>query len=110
MLFQLIWNKANIDKAYLQRGVSIPQQLIGSMARDAKRRDKEVLMGLSFSVGRDVQNTKLALDTTTWLAQGITPNALQKILIIPFLDVVDDTNKPSAISTTWRAQYNEDNR
>jgi len=59
MLFQLIWNKANIDKAYLQRGVSIPQQLIGSMARDEKRRDKEVLMGLSFSVGRDVQNIKI---------------------------------------------------
>jgi acyl carrier protein len=54
MLFQLIWNKTNIDKAYLQRGVSIPQQLIGSMARDAKRRDKEVLMELSFSVGQDV--------------------------------------------------------
>ncbi|KDR52062.1 hypothetical protein HMPREF1991_01837 [Hoylesella loescheii DSM 19665 = JCM 12249 = ATCC 15930] len=56
------------------------------------------------------ETQKLALDTTTWLAQGITPNALQKILTIPFLDVVDDTNKPSAISTTWRAQYNEDNR
>jgi acyl carrier protein len=54
MLFQLIWNKANIDKAYLQRDASIPQQLIGSMARDEKRRDKEVLMGLTFGVGRDV--------------------------------------------------------
>ena len=54
MLFQLIWNKTNIDKAYLQRYASIPQQLIGSMARDAKRRDKEVLMGLTFGVGRDV--------------------------------------------------------
>jgi acyl carrier protein len=58
MSFQLSWNEANTKKAYLQRGVSIPQQLIGSMARDAKRRDKEVLMELSFSVGRDVQNTK----------------------------------------------------
>jgi acyl carrier protein len=54
MLFQLIWNKANIDKAYLQRGVSIPQQLIGGMIRNAKRRDKEELMGLTSGVGRDV--------------------------------------------------------
>ena len=54
MLFQLIWNKANIDKAYLQRYASTSQQLIGSMARDAKRRDKEELMGLTSGVGRDV--------------------------------------------------------
>ena len=54
MLFQLIWNKTNIDKAYLQRDASTPQQLIGSMARDAKRRDKGVLKGLTFGVGRDV--------------------------------------------------------
>ena len=54
MSFQLSWNEVNTKKAHLQRDVSIPQQLIDIVVRDAKGRDKEVLVGLTFGVGRDV--------------------------------------------------------